>query len=144
MAKLNALAIDLDLANQGTWANYGGVKFLVRRHSADEPSTLRSKLVMEHMDTIQGLGPDSEEAKKLQDQIEVQVLAESVLIGWENLEDDDGNPIEFSVEKAKEILADKRFGDLRTAINNHSFSREHYQRKAEKAVAESVKGSADS
>lgn len=143
MAKLSTLAIDLDLANNGTWANFSGVKFLVRRISADEPQALRSKLVMENLDALQA-DPEGQVAKDLQEQIDVRVLAETVLIGWENLENDDGTPMDFSPEQAAQILSDKRYGDLRTFVQNYSFNRENYQRKAEQAVAEEVKISADS
>lgn len=43
------------------------------------------------------------------DPIVREAIARYILLGWENLEDDDGNNIEYSVETAIELLKEEEF-----------------------------------
>jgi len=50
--------------------------------------------------------------------IDLDLLCETVLVGWEGLIDDAGQEIPFSPEKAKEILGDPDARQLRNRIEN--------------------------
>jgi len=50
--------------------------------------------------------------------IDLALLCETVLVGWEGLVDDDGKEIPYSPEKAIEILGDPDARQLRTRIEN--------------------------
>lgn len=43
------------------------------------------------------------------DEINATCLLNQALIGWENLQDEDGNPVPYSKEKAKELLTDPAY-----------------------------------
>jgi hypothetical protein len=45
-------------------------------------------------------------------------VAKYVLRGWRNWENDDGSPMEYSIAKAEELLADERLDHLYTFILN--------------------------
>ena len=44
-------------------------------------------------------------------------LADTILLGWDNLEDDDGKPLPYSTEKAKELLLDPEMVAFRDAVS---------------------------
>lgn len=50
------------------------------------------------------------------DRIVAQCLAETVLLGWENLTDAKGKPVPFSQEKGREFLMDPDFALFRDAV----------------------------
>lgn len=49
-------------------------------------------------------------------QISARTLAETVLLGWEGLEDDDGKPLPYTADKAKELLSDPNLSAFRDAV----------------------------
>ena len=53
-----------------------------------------------------------ERAKAAYKQISARARAEAILLGWANMEDDDGTPIVYSVEKAAELLLDETLWGL--------------------------------
>ena len=42
----------------------------------------------------------------VQDALDVRLLAETVLVDWDGIDDDDGEPLEYSKEIAEELLSD--------------------------------------
>ena len=58
----------------------------------------------------------------------LDVMAESILLGWEGLEDDAGAPIPYSPAKAAACLAESR--DLRAIVEGYSERADLYRREA--------------
>ena len=50
------------------------------------------------------------------DRIAVTLLAETILIGWDGLTDDDGTPLPWSTERAVALLSDPDFALFRDAV----------------------------
>ena len=53
---------------------------------------------------------------EVSDRMQSELLYEVVLLDWKNLIGDDGKPIVYSKEKAKELLADPQYRALRDAV----------------------------
>ena len=79
---------------------------------------------------ILDLGGDVAEAKS--DEIMIDVMANTILLGWENV-GWDGQPVDYSVDAAKKMLALK---DFRQLINGFSRQMEAFKAKQEKAQGE--------
>ena len=140
MLELDTLAVDPAAAEEGTWANFMGGRFLIARHNCDKANQLRSKLTLENWEKITA---GDEAAEELARQITARVTAETILLGWEGVAKD-GKPLKYIPEIGYQYLIDPRFRDLAQFIENYSLNRANYREKAEREVTESVKDSAAS
>lgn len=140
MLELESLAVDPSAAEEGTWANFMGGRFLIARHNCDKANQLRSKLTLEKWDEITAGDEKSEDIAR---QITTRVLAEAVLLDWEGVAKD-GKALKYTPELGYQYLIDPRFRDLNQFIENYSLNRANYREKAEREVTESVKDSAAS
>ena len=112
--RLRDIAIDAHAIEQGEWVDdlpgLDGVRVLVRGIGNADYRRLQAKLMRKvtPAESINGMSPERG------DEITTKLLAETVLLGWEGIEDDDGAPLAYSKEKAVELLADpalRRFRD---------------------------------
>jgi len=51
------------------------------------------------------------------DRIDIQMVSSYLLLDWRGIEDDNGDPVPFSAERAKEILSDPDMVELRDAVD---------------------------
>ena len=140
MLDIDSLAVEPELANGGVWKEFNGAKWLIARYNSEKAAALRSKQVLDNLEVIQAGG---EEAEKLQEVFNLDVLSNCILIGWEGVTSK-GEPLEYSPELARKYLADPRFAELRNFVENASVVRSNFQAKAEEEVAEQVKDTAAS
>jgi hypothetical protein len=92
-------------------------QFCVRVAERDNPqhrATL-ARLQLAHADKLRAGGEDAMTAWQ---KLVTRALAESILVGWEGLEGDDGAVIPYSVEKAVELLEDEELWPLRHFIED--------------------------
>lgn len=102
----NELATDDSLEENGTWQSLGkGTELLVARNGNRAYSKMLSKSVERHQQT---LDLEDDAADKLSDEIMVDVIARTVLLGWKNLSFK-GQTLDYSVENAKKVLGLKEF-----------------------------------
>jgi hypothetical protein len=133
MAKLSSFRIDAKKVNSGVLCEYAdGVKFLVARKPNDAFEQMMEDLVQPHLASIRAGTFD----KKLDQQITKEAVAKTVLLGWENLTDDEGQPIPYTPEKALEILNDPAYADIYrfilTMASSQQLFRVKEQERAEK------------
>lgn len=138
MLEIKSLSIDPVAAEEGTWANFMGAKFLIARHNSDKANQLRSTLTLERWEEITA---NDENANQLARQIGTKVLAEAVLLDWKDV-GDKGVEIQYTPEVGYQYLIDPRFRDLVQFIENYSMNRSNYRERAEAEVADSVKSTA--
>jgi len=120
-----SFATDEKLEQEGTWISLGGdAKILVARAGNKKYGRLLSSAVEKNQ---VALDLKTEEADDLSDEIMVDVLANSILVGWEGLSFK-GEALAYSVENAKTLLSVK---DFRLAVSNHSRNIENYRVAAE-------------
>lgn len=114
--RLSEIAVNVEAIEVGRWVPVDhilpGVRLKVRGIDNTDCRRLRNKLVAEvpRVERIKGL--DTTKA----DAINARLLAETVLIDWSGLEDEDGKPLAFSKAKALEILIDPAFIVFRNAV----------------------------
>ena len=60
-------------------------------------------------------------------------IVRTTLVGWTGLEDDDGSPIEFSIEKAREILSDLGYTQILEFVESAAMSVDAAREEAEAA-----------
>lgn len=122
------LATDLTLETEGTWRNLGkGARLLVARANNKAYAKLLAKSVERNQ---QALDADDDAANDLSDEIMIDVIAQTVLLGWEGISFK-GADMPYSVENAKKLLAVK---DFRARVMGFSNDFEAYRLKAEAAA----------
>jgi len=109
MAKLSDIRSDVDAMTNGVWVDYAaGIRLKIARMWNKEHSRFMAKLSEERLDEIRA----SVSTQKIERDIMKESVAMTILKDWANLEDDDGEPIPFSVEKAIEIFSDPAYQDF--------------------------------
>lgn len=91
--------------NQGVWVPHGDAKFLVARSGNRAYGKELSKLVEQNKVL---LDKGDEAADKLSEKLMIEVLAKTVLLGWEGV-GFKGQPLEYTTENAAMLLAVKDF-----------------------------------
>lgn len=98
-------ATNEDLENGGTWMELGDAKFLIAR-SGNKKYVRKLSKAVERNKKLLDRGDDA--ADKLSEQIMVETLAETVLLGWEGVAFK-GEALPYSQENAKMLLGIKDF-----------------------------------
>lgn len=101
----NTYAVDETKELNGTWMPLGDSKFLVARAGNKAYVKMLGKEVERNQ---KALDAKDDAADALSDRIMIDVLVQTVLLGWENVSYQ-GKPLEYSKENAKMILAHKEF-----------------------------------
>lgn len=118
-------ATDAALENGGAWVTYkGATRFLIARAQNENFGALIAKTLQENEAALQG---DSAEAKALSAKLMNEVLAKTILLGWENVAFK-GKPVDYSVETAAELLT---MTDFRVWVREQSANRDNYKLKLE-------------
>lgn len=120
-------ATDAALETGGAWITRGPARFLIARDGNDNFSEAIAKAFAENEDAIKG---DTPEAKELSARLMREVLAKTILLGWENVSYKK-QPLVYSVENAAEML---KHSEFRTWVRQESLKRDHYKAKAEEAA----------
>lgn len=125
-------ATDEKLENSGTWRDIGGgCRLLVARAGNRAYQKLLTKQY-ELNRAVLDLGDDT--AAKKNDEIMVDVMAQTVLLGWDGPLDFKKKPVgDYSVDKARELLQVK---DFRRLVADMSNDMEAYLMKEEAAQGE--------
>lgn len=114
--KLSEIAVNAAAIEYGRWVSIGhimpGVRLKVRGLENEDYQRLFNKLVTEIPRAERLKGPD---AAVMRD-ITTRLLVETILIDWEGIDNDDGTPLVFSKEKAREVLSDPNLIAFRKAV----------------------------
>lgn len=106
-------ATDEKLEVEGTWRDLqGGARLLLARAGNDRYNKKLNELYTLHQEKLTGKTP---EADKLNKDLMNEVLATTILVGWENLSYK-RQPIQYSVENAKMLLSHGEFRDKVVAM----------------------------
>jgi len=109
--RLAAFKDDKNKVENGVWEEIAD-GLMVRVASLDNDAY--TKIVLDNVDKIGKAKKNKNTLSAIRDaeKIMCRALASSVLLDWKNLQDDDGNDIGYSEDKAFEILFEhKRFRD---------------------------------
>jgi hypothetical protein len=114
--KLSDIAVNVDAIEGGRWVSIDhimpGVKLKVRGSENSDLRRLRNKLLQEipRAQRLRGAGEETLEA------IGTRLLAETVLVDWSGIEDENGEPLPFSKEKAASVLGDPAMFVFKNAV----------------------------
>lgn len=118
-------ATDESLENNGTWREIGGgAEVLVARAGNKQYGKLLTKLVEQHRKVLD-VADEVADAKS--DDIMVEVLAKTILLGWKNIEFK-GKALDYSLDNAKTLLKVK---DFRRVVVGLSDELQAFQTKEE-------------
>lgn len=98
-------ATDEAAENEGVWVPHGSAKFLIARAGNRKYVKKLSALVEKNQKLLDA---KDDAADKLSDQLMIEVMAESILLGWENV-GYKGETLPYSLENAKMLLGVKDF-----------------------------------
>lgn len=119
MATLNQVRSDLSKERRGVWCEYElGIKILIARSTHPEyQKAMRKALKAKRLERGSRVSvSDLLDEIFIDDQEVVSILApplaKHILLDWQNIEDDNGNLIPYSQEKALEILIDPELRDF--------------------------------
>lgn len=126
-------ATDETLETEGVWVEIGErARILVAR--AGNPK--HEKLVRELRKPHERRFRDGKLPDDLATKLAVEAIARTILLGWEGLEDENGEPMPYSVEKARELLTELK--DFRTEVAEIATEAEMYRKESLTEAAEAL------
>lgn len=104
MSLYTRFSYDKDLADNGNWIPFGeGVEFKMRRLNSPLVQEKRRQLEQPYEALLRTGGSLGEDILR---GILVNMMAESVILGWKGVTDSSNVPMEFSIANAKILLTD--------------------------------------
>ena len=129
MAKLSAIRADVTKETEGIWFEYEvGIRLLIARAGNPRFSKVLSKLSQPHLKNIRSKSFDSSD---ILEEITKRAVAEAILLGWENIEDDKGKTVKYSAEQAYEFFIDPSLHDFYQFVTICSADREEFRLELE-------------
>jgi hypothetical protein len=114
--KLSTIAVNAAAIEQGRWVSIShvmpDVKLKVRGLENEDYQRLFNKLISAIPRAERLKGPDATAMREMT----TKLLAETVLVDWSGIENDDGSPMLYSKAKAQEILSDPNLVVFRKAV----------------------------
>lgn len=125
MANINRIKTDIEKQNEGTWIEFlMGIRLKIARSRNPRYNEMMRKLT-------ENMRLDMRENKFNTDEFNemlIQVRAHTVLLGWENIDEDD-KPVPYSPEKAMEYFRNPELNDFYTFVVQVSESHEAYKKE---------------
>jgi hypothetical protein len=134
--KLSQLRLDSDTEINGVWVDYAeGIQFKIarlgnpafRRYMRKLGKPLRAQMRHDVLDdeTLESLSKEA--------------IAHTVLLDWRNVEDDRGQPLEYTPAIGQKVLEDSEYADIYNFVIAVANSTENYRRtKIEDEAGKSV------
>lgn len=129
MASIESIKTNIDWETNGKWVDYyAGIELLIARSGNPAYNECMRSLVEPITEEIR------DDKTTVQDwaALLLKVRAKTVLLGWRNLDDKEGNPIPYSAEKAEEFFNDPELKDFYKFVRETSESAETYLKRVAK------------
>lgn len=113
--KLSTIRQDPDAAQEGVWVEFeGGARLLVARmpNPAYERAMRRLGRPYRREFRAARFQPEKLEGNPELIRVQKQAVAETVLLGWEGIENEDGSPLPYTPEKGLELFLDPAYDIL--------------------------------
>ena len=132
MGRLSQIRNDVDAMVHGVWVPFeAGIRLKIARLWNEQHARCMAKLNDEKMDRLRS----DKDKKQAERDIMRESVARTILLDWENLEDDDGQAIPYSADKALELFNDPRYRDFYDFVIETAMQRHLYREKAKMAKA---------
>tara|TARA_R100000152_G_C6770739_1_gene197026 strand:+ start:646 stop:1107 length:462 start_codon:yes stop_codon:yes gene_type:complete len=128
MAKLNSLKADSVAESEGVWVTWDhGVELKIARLNNPSFQAEIRKLTAPLTKRIRaGQVPDDE-----MEALSQKAMASHILVGWRNIEDEDGKPLKYTPKRAHELLTDPGLRDLYQFVLTQANERELFRLQTE-------------
>lgn len=126
---------DQTLEEEGVWVGLrkGDAEVLVARAGNSQHEALVRRLRKKH-----GRGFRNDELpREVEEQIALDALSRTILLGWRGIEDDDGKEIPYTPEKARELLKLSR--DFRLEVTQIATEMEVFRKEEQEEAKKSSK-----
>lgn len=123
---------DNQMETEGIWLDYGDFKIRIAR--AGGSNVRYAKAVERHATQHKTALRNDILSAEQQKEIMIQVYADSIILEWESMEDEDGNALPFSRENVVKVLTDlpDLFADIRQQATTMGLFRKELLEKAAK------------
>ena len=99
--KISSLSTDEDKVQGGTWIDFGGGAEVKIAKVGNDNYNREMRQLGKPIIRQARLGSAEEETLR---PVFIKVVARTVILGWKNIQDDEGNDVEYSILKAEEYL----------------------------------------
>ncbi len=129
--KLSTLRLDPALCDRGVWVGYlGDVRLRIARAGNPQYEEAVRRIA------AQRLGASAEDPDEaFWEGVAREATAETILLGWENVTDDDGAPIEYTPARALALFADPCFREFYRFVTFESTRASRYRARALEVAA---------
>lgn len=124
--KVSDLKVDATKEIEGVWVPWEGARFKIARNNNPRYLRIVAQLREEKRATLRGGGLTEEETVE----IWRRAAAETLLVGWDGIENDDGTPKVWSKEAAYALLSEPGLQDLGDFVAAVSARRELFRNAA--------------
>jgi hypothetical protein len=126
---------NVNLETSGIWMAVGPkVEFLVKRFGGSNAMAVQKSMAKFHKPYAKQISTGSLGQEEI-NKIDAQVLVDACISGWKGVTDETGKEIEFSFEKAVEILID--LPELLRALLTNASNYENYKEEYREEVGNS-------
>lgn len=133
MAKLSQIKADAEKMKNGVWVNYSeDIKLCIASINSPEYKKARKEALEPHQRRIRSGDITQDQVLN----IIKPAIAKHVLVGWKNIQDDNGKTIDYSHEKALGFFNDPEMFDFLNFVLEAASEKAAYKRDF---VEESVK-----
>lgn len=115
---------EFNKAKDGVWADFEGSRFLIAHMSSLRFQRKLANLRQPHLSKINRNTIDP----KLSQEITCKAMAGTILLGWDQVINGSGEPVEFDDELAAKVLIKQP--DLREFISDFATNLEHFRDEA--------------
>jgi hypothetical protein len=120
MAKLTSLRTDPSLEDGGAWVDHpSGIRLRLRRISSP---VFRDALRVEQERTGEALSVETDTLHMF-----AELIAQHLVCGWQNVEDDNGQELTYNATEFGEQLATREYRDLLVWIINSASAADTYR-----------------
>ena len=126
MAKITEIMSDLERVENGVWVDYAaGIRLCIASINNAQYKRQRGRLLKPHLRQIRS---GQMTAEQILDVLK-PAAARHLLVGWENIEDENGRPIAYSPEQALAFFSDPALADLYQFVLETAGENEVYRRQ---------------
>ena len=126
MAKLMAIRTDNEKELNGVWIPYElGIQVKIARAGNTKYQAYLQELCAPYRTSIRQTIQDAE----ILQEVTRKATAKCILLDWKNIEDEEGNPLSYSPEKALELFSDPELKDFYEFILTVSQGKEEFRKE---------------
>jgi len=126
MAKITEIMSDMEKVEKGVWVDYAaGIKLCIASINNTQYKKARSRLLKPYLRQVRAKAMNAEEILD----ILKPAAAKYLLIDWKNIEDEEGNLVEYSYEKALEFFKEPALSDLYNFVLETAGENEVYRQE---------------